>query len=91
MFKEMGQLMGLMKNVGKMKEEVEGLRARLGKIEVDGEAGAGMVKVRMNGHMEMLKIAITDEAMKDREFLEECAAIVGSFMERIQTVSSDAK
>jgi DNA-binding YbaB/EbfC family protein len=71
MFKEMGQLMGLMKNVGKMKEEVEGLRNRLGKIEVDGEAGAGMVKVRMNGHMEIQKIAITDEAMKDRELLED--------------------
>ena len=28
---------------------------------------------------------------QDREFLEECAAIVGSFMERTQAVSSDAK
>jgi hypothetical protein len=71
MFKEMGQLMGLMKNVGKMKEEVEGLRARIGRIEVDGEAGAGMVKVRMNGHMEIQKITISDEAMKDRELLED--------------------
>lgn len=28
---------------------------------------------------------------QDREFLEECAAIVGHFMERTQAVSSDAK
>src|ERR1700755_710925 len=28
---------------------------------------------------------------QDRVFLEECAAIVGSFMERIQAMSSDAK
>ncbi len=28
---------------------------------------------------------------KDREFLEECAAIVGSFIERTQSVSSGAK
>jgi nucleoid-associated protein EbfC len=71
MFGEMGQLMGLMKNVGKMKEEVENLRARIGRIEVDGEAGAGMVKVRMTGNMEMQKITISDEALKDRELLED--------------------
>jgi hypothetical protein len=63
--------MGLMKNVGKMKEEMESLRARLTKIEVDGEAGAGMVKVRMNGQLEMQKITISDEALKDRELLED--------------------
>ncbi len=30
-------------------------------------------------------------SLQDREFLEKCAAIVGGFMERIQTVSSGSK
>jgi DNA-binding YbaB/EbfC family protein len=71
MFKEMGQLMGLMKNVGKIKEEMANLQGRLGRIEADGEAGAGMVKVRVNGQLELLKVSLTDESLKDREMLED--------------------
>ncbi len=73
MFKELGQLAGMMKNIGKIKEEMAGLQTRLGQIHAEGEAGGDMVKVKVNGSMEVLSIRLSDEAAKigDREMLED--------------------
>lgn len=73
MFKELGQLAGLMKNIGKIKEEMAGLQAKLGQIQADGEAGGDMVKVKVNGSMEVVSIRLSDEAAKltDREMIED--------------------
>ncbi len=73
MFKELGQLASLMRQGPRIKEEMEKLNKRLGELTADGEAGAGMVKVRMNGRMELLSCTISDEAMalNDRELLED--------------------
>jgi len=73
MFKEFGQMMGMMKNLGKVREEMEALQARIGKIEAEGEAGGGMVKVKVNGQLEILKCTLSEEALKgnDRELLED--------------------
>ncbi|MEI7685560.1 MAG: YbaB/EbfC family nucleoid-associated protein [Planctomycetota bacterium] len=73
MFKELGQLAGLMKNVGKIKEEMANLQTRLGQIQAEGEAGGDMVKVKVNGSMEVLSIRLSDEAakMSDREMVED--------------------
>lgn len=71
MFKEIGQIASLMKNLPKIREEMGRLQERLGQISAEGDAGGGMVKVRVNGQMEVLVCRITDEAMKDRELLED--------------------
>lgn len=73
MFKELGQLAGLLKQAPRIKEEMEKLQQRLAQITADGDAGAGMVKVRVNGRMEIISCSITDEAIQgnDREFLED--------------------
>lgn len=73
MFKEIGQLAGLMKNLPRIREEVERLQGRLAQIVAEGDAGAGMVRVRINGKMEILSCRISDEAMQpnDREMLED--------------------
>ncbi len=75
-FKDLGQLAGLMTKLprlDKIKEEVERFQQRLGELSAEGDAGAGMVKVRVNGRMEVLACQISDEAMKlnDREMLED--------------------
>ena len=41
MFKEIGQLAGLMRNLPKIKEEMERLQQRLGQLVAEGDAGAG--------------------------------------------------
>jgi len=76
MFKELGQVFGMMKNLPKIKEEMEKLQGKLGQLHAEGDAGGGMVKVRVNGHMEVLGCTISDEALKanDKEFLEDLIA-----------------
>lgn len=73
MFKEMGQIANLMKNLPKMKEQAEQLQAKLNTIFAEGEAGSGLVRVRANGKMELLSISISEAAfkMQDRICLEE--------------------
>jgi nucleoid-associated protein EbfC len=73
MFGKLGEIAGLIKNFPKLKEEAEKLRQNLGRVQAEGEAGAGMVKVRANGHREVVSVQLSNEALKngDREFLED--------------------
>lgn len=78
MFKELGQMMSALKNIGKLREEVEKFQSRLAELHVEGTAGGGMVKVRANGRLEILRIEIgPDTPLQDRELLEDliCAAV----------------
>lgn len=93
MFKELGQIASLMKNAGKIREEMEGLKSRMSAIVADGEAGGGMVKARVNGAMEVQKITISDDALKDRELLEDLVvAAVNQAMARAkETVAQETR
>jgi DNA-binding YbaB/EbfC family protein len=73
MLKGMGQFASLMKNLPKLRQEMEQLQQRLAQIVAEGDAGAGMVKVRFNGRMEMIGCVLSEEALKmnDREMLED--------------------
>jgi nucleoid-associated protein EbfC len=71
MFDKIGQVMGLMKNLPKLQAAMAEMQKKLGQISVEGNAGAGMVVVAVNGRMEVTKCVISDEAMKlnDRDML----------------------
>jgi DNA-binding YbaB/EbfC family protein len=73
MFGQLGQMMGLMRNLPKIKEEVEKLQAKIAQITAEADAGGGMVRAKVNGHMEVLRCEVSDELMKmsDREMLED--------------------
>jgi DNA-binding YbaB/EbfC family protein len=73
MFNQIGQMAKLFTALPKIREEMDRLQQRLGELVSEGDAGAGMVKVRVNGRMEMLSIQLSDEALalKDREMLED--------------------
>ena len=73
MFKEMGQIANLMGQLPRIKEEMEKLQQRMGQLVAEGDAGAGMVKVRVNGRYEILAVQMSDEAFQgnDREMLED--------------------
>lgn len=73
MLKELGQIASLIKQAPKIKEEMEKMQQRLGQITAEGDAGAGMVKIKANGRMEIVDCRITEDALKlnDREVLEE--------------------
>jgi nucleoid-associated protein EbfC len=71
--KNLGSLASLLTNPGKIREEMEKFQQRMGHVVAEGDAGGGMVKVRISGRMEVQACTLTDEAMKlnDREMLED--------------------
>ena len=73
LFGNLGQLAGLMKNLPRLQEEAERMRERLDQLVAEGDAGAGMVKVRVNGRMVVLACTLSPEALalNDREMLED--------------------
>ena len=73
MFQGIGQLANLMKQLPRIREEAMKLQERVGQIVADGDAGAGMVKVKVNGRMELIVCEISEDVFKshDREMLED--------------------
>lgn len=76
MFKEFGAMMNLLGNKSKLHEEIQKLHQAVGQVSVEGTAGAGYVTVKVNGHMEVQSVRISEEAMalNDREMLEDLIA-----------------
>lgn len=58
MFGNLKNLAGLMGQAGQIKEKVAELQESLGRVEVEGEAGAGAVRVVANGKMEVLSVEL---------------------------------
>ena len=69
----MKNLAGLMKQAQQMQSKMEEMQARLQTIELVGEAGAGMVRVTMNGKGELRGIKIDPKIVDpaDSEVLED--------------------
>ena len=87
MFREMSQMAGLLRQLPKIKEEMEKFQQRVGQITAEGDAGGGMVKVRVNGKMEVQSCTLSDELLKqpDREFLEDLIkSAVNQAIERVR-------
>jgi|SRR5580765_7972099 len=93
MFGQLGQLASLMKNLPKIREEMDKLQGAIARITAEGDAGAGMVKVKVNGHMEVVRCEISDELWKlnDREMLEDLVrgAINQAIKKAKQTVAEE--
>lgn len=67
-----GGIGNLMRQAQQMQESMQKAQAELQALEVVGEAGGGMVKVRMNGRHEVARVEIDPSvAGDDRELLED--------------------
>lgn len=73
MFKGLRQFASLAGQLPKLREEMEKHQQRLAQLVAEGDAGAGMVKVKVNGRQEVLGYTLSEEALKsgDREMLED--------------------
>lgn len=70
-----GAIGQLMRQAQKMQADMEKAQAELGNHEVTGEAGAGMVRVTMNGRHEVRQVTIDDSLVgDDKEMLEDLVA-----------------
>lgn len=73
----------------KLQSEMKRAQEQLARVEVEGQAGAGMVKVRMTGQLNVIKIAIDPTLIGgDQELLEDLlAAAVNDAINRAQELS----
>src|SRR5262245_55633862 len=70
-----GQLAGLMKQAQQMQENVRKVQEQLATIEVEEQAGAGMVKVIMTCRYDVKRVAIDPSLVgDDKEMLEDLVA-----------------
>ncbi|MCC6717440.1 MAG: YbaB/EbfC family nucleoid-associated protein [Acetobacteraceae bacterium] len=69
----MKNLAGMLKQASQMQQKMEELQATLAATSVEGAAGAGMVRVTLNGKGEMRAIAIDPKlfAAGDAEMLQD--------------------
>ena len=89
MFK--GGMGGLMKQAQQMQENMKKAQELLGEMEVEGQAGAGMLKVVMTGHHAVRRIHIDASLMgDDKEMLEDLiTAAVNDAVRRVEAMSQE--
>ena len=82
-----GQLAGLMKQAQQMQETMRKMQEQLATIEIEGQAGAGMVKVVMTCRYDVKRVAIDPSLLADdKEMLEDLvAAAVNDAVRRVES------
>ena len=85
------QLAGLMKQAQAMQENLKKAQDELAQIEVEGQSGAGLVKVTMTCKHAVRRIAIDPSLVgDDREMLEDLvAAAFNDAIRRAESVSQE--
>ena len=79
---DLGQLM---KQAQKMQDHMQKAQEELAALEVQGEAGGGMVRIRMTGRNEVKDIQIDENLIsEDRDMLEDI--IVAAFNDALRKV-----
>lgn len=81
----------LMKQAQQMQERVKELQEEIARLEVTGEAGAGLVKVTMTGRHEAKRVSIDPSLVsEDREVLEDLiAAAINDAARRIERAQQE--
>ncbi|MEK6211037.1 MAG: YbaB/EbfC family nucleoid-associated protein [Pseudomonadota bacterium] len=86
-----GQLAGLMKQAQQMQENLKKAQEEIAGMEVEGQAGAGMVKVVMTGRHDVKRLSIDPSLMSDdKEMLEDLiAAAVNDAVRRVEAATQE--
>ena len=81
-----GQLAGLMKQAQQMQDNMRKMQEQLATMEVEGQSGAGMVKVVMTCKHDVKRISIDSSLVgDDKEMLEDLvAAAVNDAVRRVE-------
>jgi len=82
----------LMRQAKKIEKAVEQAKEKLVELEVEAEAGGGLVQVKMNGRFEVRRVTIDPKAIDpaDKGLLEDLvAAAVNAAMEKARLLSEE--
>ncbi|MCT8467855.1 YbaB/EbfC family nucleoid-associated protein [Chromohalobacter canadensis] len=86
-----GGMGNMMKQAQEMQEKMQKVQEEIAETEVTGEAGAGMIKVTMNGRHDVSSVNIDPSVMEeDKELLEDLlAAAVNDAVRKVETTSKE--
>jgi DNA-binding YbaB/EbfC family protein len=86
-----GQLSGLMKQAQQMQENLKKAQEEIAAMEVEGQSGAGMVKVVMTGRHDVKRVSIDPSLLgDDKDMLEDLvAAAVNDAVRRVETATQE--
>ncbi|MBR4877018.1 MAG: YbaB/EbfC family nucleoid-associated protein [Rhodocyclaceae bacterium] len=85
-----GGLAGLMKQAQQMQANMQKMQEQIAQMEIEGQAGAGMVKIVMTGKHDVRRVSIDPSVMDDREMLEDLiAAAVNDAVRRIESTTQE--
>jgi len=85
------QLAGLMKQAQAMQDNMKKVQEAIAALEVEGQAGAGMVKVVMTGRHDVKRVTIDPSLLgEDKDMLEDLiAAAVNDAVRKIEAASQE--
>ena len=86
-----GQLAGLMKQAQAMQDNLKKAQEELGNIEVEGQSGAGLVKVTMTCKHDVRRVKIDPSLLADdKDMLEDLvAAAFNDGLRRAEEISAE--
>ena len=85
-----GGIAGLMKQAQQRQENMKKAQEQLATIEVEGQSGAGMVKVVMTCQHDIKRVSIDDSVMDDKEMLEDLvAAAVNDAVRKVESTTQE--
>lgn len=84
-----GGLGGLMKKAQQMQQNMQKAQAELANIEVEGQAGSGMVRVKMTCAHEVRRVSLDDSVLSDdKEMLEDLLVLaLNDAMKKAEAIS----
>jgi nucleoid-associated protein EbfC len=85
-----GGIGGLMKQAQQMQDNMRKMQEQLAGVEIEGQSGAGMVKVVMTCKHDVRRVSIDPSVMDDREMLEDLlAAAVNDAVRRVESTTQE--
>jgi DNA-binding YbaB/EbfC family protein len=86
-----GQLAGLMKQAQQMQDNMKKMQEQLATVEVEGQSGAGMVKVVMTCKHDVKRITIDPSLLADdKDMLEDLvAAAVNDAVRKVESTTQE--
>ena len=86
-----GGIGNLMKQAQQMQANMQKMQEEVANMEVEGQAGGGLVKIIMTGRHDIKRVSIDDSVFKDdKEMLEDLiAAAVNDAVRQVEKVSQD--
>ncbi len=86
-----GGMGNLMKQAQKMQEDLQKAQAEIANAEVNGESGAGLVKIVMTGRHDVKSVSIDDSLLEeDKDILEDLiAAAVNDAVRKVEASTQE--